>query len=503
MGGEPAPSWQFDINSIPELPFETTFNPGSFTVAQGTGGAVPGGSAVGSTVSGSQVSPGSISGQQIAQTLSARTVGGIASFVAAATPYDWSFAVTGTPADSSYFSCTPIQAQPIAPGDTFSSTAGLGSPFTVTSVEQVSATVTNVHFTPDATSVMSTGTVQGGKNGDTWVNTSAGNQVNQWVNGSWSAITWNAANVIAAASITATQIAANTITASQIAAGIVIAGVVDGTVITGALIQTASSNPAVQMDGARDAIFGYDASSNLLFALAGASGTDFFSHAYPQGLFSQQITLNNQSSAPASVSGATVLYSSTAGRLRMVKSSGADDVIERGSVNVAVFSVGNTTTVGPVSATMNYKAADAAQSSTYEIEIAGTLQLGTTAETITFKLYVDGVNIGGAGGGFVIGAAPLNITGGGWSYRITFTLSVLTTGTSGVALVSSHGAFADNSGTNLQTSTMLSPAGGGGSAGAAFDTTIDHTLNIQAFWGGAGGSAQKVQTTMTRMTRYM
>lgn len=59
--------------------------------------------------------------------------------------------------------------------------------------------------------------------------------------------------------------------------------------IIASLIETASSVPQVQIDGTRNAIFVYDASSNLLVSLAAVGGTDFFGHTYPAGL---QITVN-------------------------------------------------------------------------------------------------------------------------------------------------------------------------------------------------------------------
>jgi hypothetical protein len=502
MGGEPAPSWTFEFNAVPELPFETTFNPGSFTVAQGSGGTVPGGSSVGSTVSGSQITPGSISGPQVAQTLSARTVGGIAQFIAAATPYNWTFAVTGTPADNSYFSCTPVQALPIAVGDTFSNTAGLGSPFTVTSIEQVSATVTNVHFTPDATGVMSTGTVQGGKNGDTWVNTSAGNQVNQWQNGSWSALTWNAANVIAASSITAAQIAAGTITAAQIAAGIVIAGVVNGTTITGATIIA---------DGTSGEILVYSgtpASGNLIGSWSGASGSDGLGNSYPAGLAVELggLVLFNQTSAPAAVTGASSFYSSTAGRPRYLNSVGNDSVLERSTVNVASFTVGNNTAFTAIGAALSYLAGEGAQSSEFEIEIDGvatTANTGLTAQTLSFGLAVDGTILGGQ---FTVGAVFLPVGNKTFSYTIRFRLSVQTTGGVGTGQcnVTADGQMAAQ-GVNAGSTTSPVPTiavGAQSGPNKGFDTTSAHTIDARAAW-GANSTGQTLTTYRTKVARRM
>lgn len=62
-------------------------------------------------------------------------------------------------------------------------------------------------------------------------------------------------------------------------------GSISGSTIIGGLIETSATNPSVQLDGARNALFVYDASNNLLVSAAGLAGTDFFGHAYPLGVF--------------------------------------------------------------------------------------------------------------------------------------------------------------------------------------------------------------------------
>jgi hypothetical protein len=54
--------------------------------------------------------------------------------------------------------------------------------------------------------------------------------------------------------------------------------------IISALIETSATVPSVQLDGTRNALFVYDAFSDLLVSAAGAAGTDFFGHTYPQGI---------------------------------------------------------------------------------------------------------------------------------------------------------------------------------------------------------------------------
>ena len=486
IGGDPE-TWTFSVNAVPELPFETTFSPGSFTVLQGAAGGVPQGSSVGSTVNGSQVGSGAVSGSQASVALSARSIGGSTQFISAATPYKWSFAVTGTPADNSYFICTSIQALPIAVGDTFSNTGGLGSPFTVTSVDQPFAGFTNVHFTPDATGVMSTGTVQGGTNGDTWVNTSAGNQVNQWNAGVWNAITWNASNVIQA----------NTITASQIAAGIIIAGVVNGTTISGAqIIAFGSSGEFLVYSGT-------PASGNLIGSWSGASGIDAQGNAYPAGLAVEQggLVLYNQGSAPASVSGASSFYSSTAGRPRYLSQVGTDAVLERNEINISQFTIGNTVTATAMSPTLSYAANEGAQSSEFEIEIMGVIVGGPTAsvQTFGFRLYIDGAN---AGGGFDIGAVLFSSTSTNnqsFTYTVRFLMDILTTGAGGTIHIHSDGGCSASAATRIQGHDAIL---GGDIDGVAFDTTATHTLKIMGFWGGTA-TGQTATTYRSKVARRM
>jgi hypothetical protein len=357
------------------------------------------------------------------------------------------------------------------------------------------------------------------RTGDLWFDSSNGYELKQWSGSAWVAFQYGtnaisagaitaaqiAANTITAAQIaagtvTAAQISANTITAAQLAAGIIYAGIVNGTTITGALIETAASNPSVQMDGGRDSIFGYDGSSNLLFALAGAAGTDFFSHAYPQGLFSQQLTLNNQSSAPPSFSGASVFYSSVAGRPRYEAATGDDSVLERSTVNVAQFPIGNTATRTIISAPLGYQAGEGSQSSEYEIEIDGIISTGTTTTpTLTFDLGVDGSALGAS---FPIGGTYLTANGS-FAYSITFRLAVLTSGAGGTALLASAGTVINRSGTALgNAGTWLSVGASSADLTKAFDTTSAHTLQAYAKWASTN-SGQSVVTYRTKLLRRM
>lgn len=497
FGGEPAPAWQFVINAIPELPFETSFSPGSLTVAQGAAGGVPQGSSVGSTVNGSQVGPGAIGSSQAAVALSATTIGGITQFISAATPYTWSFAVTGTPADNSYFGCTPDQALPIAVGDTFSNTGGLGGPFTVTSVDQQSATVTNVHYTPDASSVMSTGTVQGGTNGDMWINTSAGNQLNQWGAGVWNAIAWNAANVIQASTITASQIAAGAIIAGKIAAG-----AIDGMTITGAQIIADGTSGEVLVYSGTPAL------GNLIGSWSGGGGTDAQGNTFHTGLEVEigGLVLDNQSSTPAATSGASTFFSSSAGRPRYLSQTGANSILERSEVNVSQFtpSPGNTT-AAQISAQLAYQAGEGLTSSEFEIEIDSIVSGPTGGSgggpTLTFGLAVDGTVLGAQ---FSLGGVMFNNTSS-LKFVLTarFRMAIIGAGVSGTVIMAAECTYWDqalNAGNQAVTTGGNINASSGGTT-KTFDSTSSHTLQVMSNWGSTTYTGHGITTYRTRLTR--
>jgi hypothetical protein len=333
--------------------------------------------------------------------------------------------------------------------------------------------------------------------GDIWIASATG-LISQWDGATWQPFKLDASATIQAGTIVASNIASSTITAGLLAAGIVVAGIVDATTITGALIQTAASNPSVQLDGARDSIFGYDASSNLLFALAGATGTDFFSHAYPQGLYSQQLTLANQGSAPAAFSSASVFYSSVAGRPRYLSSAGADSVLERNTVNTATFSIGNTATRTLISAPLNYLASEGNQSSEYEIEIDGVIQVGSVSTpTLTFDLGLDGAVLGAA---FTVGGTFLQVNAF-VNFTVRFRAAILTTGAGGTCTVAADGQMCNNPLNNLGNANTFLAVGAVGTS-KAIDTTANHTFQAYAKWASTN-TGQSVTTYRTKVGRRM
>jgi hypothetical protein len=477
-------TWGFSFNAIPESPFETTFNPGTFSVTQAPTGSVAQGSAIGSSVSGSQIGGGSVPATALSNVISAKAIGGLTYFTGAPTPYSWTFAVSGTPADATYFICTEDQAQAIIVGDTFANTGGFGGPFTVTSLDPPSGGNVNVHFQPDASSAMISGTVNGATNGDEWINSSGGNQINKWVNGAWVSISFNAANVITT----------GTIVASLMVAGIVVAGIVDATVVQ------AASFLAVGSSGEFLAYSGTPSSSNLVFSISGMAGTDAFSTAYAQGaeVHIGGLVLDNQASPPSSVSGASVIYSGSGGRLRFINQSNIDLVLDRSVLDLTNFSMGTQTIPHILSSTINYIADEAQVGSEYEIECDGTYTTpaGTSA-TFTFDFFLDGVTLGSTA--TTVGTV-INQTGLTYAFTVRWRITVNATGAGGTVTVAVDGGIT-RKGVNIGGTTSQLATINNIVASDAFDTTANHSLAMYCNWSSTVGTGHSAIVYRTKKTR--
>jgi hypothetical protein len=126
--------------------------------------------------------------------------------------------------------------------------------------------------------------------GDVWINSAAGNQLNQWSGTSWTALSWDAGSVLSAGTITgdliaadtisAGQIEAGTITANEIASGTVLAGSVNGTTITGA---TFEGTNWIENSSGMFLYSGTPAAGNLSASIAPVAGTDAFGNSYQAG----------------------------------------------------------------------------------------------------------------------------------------------------------------------------------------------------------------------------
>lgn len=403
------------------------------------------------------------------------------------------FPVTGLQGGTTYYACLLARNE-----------AGTGSNPSV----QVSATPTGSVPAPAFSPTPPVNPVTG----QLWYNTAQGYLLQEWDGTQWQPYQFGT-GAIAAGSVTAALIAANTITAAQIAAGtitaaqiqagtinasllsagIVYAGIVNGTTIMGAQFIAYGTNGEILVYS------GAPASNNLIVAISGASGTDSFGTPFAEGVEVKQggLILDNQSSAPTVVSGASLFYSSVAGRPRYISQAGNDSVLERSTVNVASFPSTNPLAASPaiVSAPMTYLANEGAQSSEYEIEIIGSGTWGTSfLNGWIMQLFVDGAAVG-TSGQFTIGTSGQTLAAT-FGYRIAFGISLLSAST---ALFWSDGTVYDESANRIPANSVDV---GSVSSSTSFDSTTAHTLQVYVWWAASAGG-QTHNTVRTRISRRM
>lgn len=335
-----------------------------------------------------------------------------------------------------------------------------------------------------------------------WINTT-NNSVNTWSGSAWVQQGFNAANLLLNGTITAALLVAN----------IVVAGIVNGTTIQGATFKLLNSFGAVDgiWDSGTDALFIY---ADLGSASQGAVQASIASKAVndpvnatavPQGLFAQQLTLNNQSSAPPSFANGSVFYSSIRGRPRYLSQAGDDSVLDRSFMVVTQFSIGANTIPVQMSAGLNYLANEGSQSSLYEIEIDGVLTLPTggtgSGPTWTMNMFVDGAQLGGQ---FTVGATSFPVGGGTCNFTVRERLCILSSGVAGTCLLVAEGSF-NRAATNAGNATTNNTSVGSNSAGTTknFDSTSNHTLAIYGNWSSTPLTGHSGITYLTRLTRRM
>jgi hypothetical protein len=338
---------------------------------------------------------------------------------------------------------------------------------------------------------------------DMWIASATG-LISQWNGTSWVPVLFDGTATIQAGTITsaliragtvvAGNIAAGTITAALLASGIVVANIIDGTTVNAAqYISTGTQGEFLAYSGTPGA-------GNLITSLSGVAGTDGFGNAYAKGIevHSGGLILDNQGSAPGAVAGASSFYSSVAGRPRYLSQSGDDNILERGAVNVAPFTVGNTTTPTVCSGNLIYKGTAASnQSSMFEIEINGAFHTGASVlQQVLFQLFVDGT---GTGNTITIGTAGLNANVF-YAYSIRFRLAVLASGSPGTATMVIDGTFCQQS-VPVGSTTNTEHALGTTNSSISFTSTADHTMQIRG-WFGNTSTSQEIDTYITRTTLY-
>jgi hypothetical protein len=247
-------------------------------------------------------------------------------------------------------------------------------------------------------------------------------------------------------------------------------------------------------------IFVYSAAptvGDLIAAIASAAGSDAFANPYPQGLYGQVLTLNNQSAGPPAFANGSVFYSSTNGRPRYLSQAGVDNVLDRGTVNVSQFTQGNSVTPAIIGGPCNYEANEGTASSEYQLEIDGIITTSTvTPNTLIWGLAVDGTILGAQ---FTVGASFLVINHT-FEYTIRFRLTIIGQGSGGNCALTADGQITEQ-GQNQGNAGVSTPVGAQSMpTNKAFDSTSNHTIQPYVSWGGAAAS-QTLTTYRTGLTR--
>lgn len=179
---------------------------------------------------GSQLADGTISGAQISSSVTARSLGGVTTTMSGTSP------VGALDGDLWIDTASGNQLEQYEGGTWTPITWDAAS---VIAAGSIGATLLDGSITSGLsgiTTTISATAPSGPDDGDIWLNSSAGYQINQYSGGTWNAIQWNAANVLQAGTVDASVIEAATITGSLIAAGTITAGNIDANTITAAQI---------------------------------------------------------------------------------------------------------------------------------------------------------------------------------------------------------------------------------------------------------------------------
>jgi len=361
--------------------------------------------------------------------------------------------------------------------------------------------------------------------GSLWIDTSSGNALYQYDSGSWSLYQFGSGS-IAENSISAAQMVANTITASQLAAGIVYAGIVDSTTITAAtfdggtyegtdfIITTSGSFWYSGSPAANKLIMsfttagGYDPEGNIceagLCLYYDDAGTYICMQLYQNeiqwytaasqsaGWTPTGASVNVGTTGAIAVEGATAIIDGGSGGTVIQGAGGLtvdDGLTVDGALSVTPHASGYTGTpnlsgaadftnytVTEASFTQCSKAwsipaGDAQAGTTYRLTVSGSGTQGSTARALTFQLS-DGY-------AEAIISDTFAATSAGFSFKVVFEITVITTGSDGTANFSCV-ATAGKNGAGEVTA--------GFTQAGAFDTTSAFTFEAQAEWGATGGA---------------
>lgn len=275
--------------------------------------------------------------------------------------------------------------------------------------------------------------------GDLWIDSSAGNQINQFDGTAWNPIVFNGADVLAA----------NTITASQLAAGLIIAGIVDGTTISGGTLIADGSNGKILVYS------GTPASGNLIGSMSPVAGSDAQGNATLPGwsayasvggvghaasLTAGQLAFYNNVSWPSeawpSTAVATINFNdanldttiTTVGDL-LINSNGLTQQASGSKLansSSLTYPVTITGTADTSIGFMTVPAANVEVGASYQMHASGSFSTGGTApSSATFGVWwngVDGTQIGSLG----IPELTANQSGSGWDLDAEINFTSLT-----------------------------------------------------------------------------
>lgn len=329
---------------------------------------------------------------------------------------------------------------------------------------------------------------------DIWIASATG-LISQWNGSSWAPIKLDASATILAGTIVASNIAAGTITAALLVAGIAVVGIVDATTVQ------AAQYIATGTQGEFLAYSGTPALGNLNASISGLAGSDAYANPFPVGVMAQALTLQNQGSPPTPMTGADQLYAAGGGRPRFISSSGDNSVLERATVNVATWSVGNTNSPTAISAPMSYLAGEGNQSSEFEIEIIGSLTWPASGFVQwLMQFYIDTLPPGGSGtlSQFTSGTS-LSTASGVLGYRIVGTLYFTNGGAGGTAQIGLSGVVWETANPrNATTGEVV----GANTGNFSLDATVNHTFQLAA-WNSSTSTGSTFATARTKLTRRM
>lgn len=504
-----AKEWTFSFNAVPETPWETGFTPGTTQIAQIPGSGATTSTAPGSGGLGGVIVNGSITPAMLNQGITIHTLGGNAVTISASAPATpnlndiWIASATGLISQWNGAAWAPFKFDAGATIQAATITSALIVANTIVASNIAAGTITAALLAAGivVANIVNATTIQATQ----YLCYSSGGEFLAYsVANGWS---------FGVSGGSTTDFALFTAQASLVQVGDVFTWSGGGGPYTVTSISlpfagfvSVKFTPAAgsaMSTGTVSSGSGSGGTGALVNSVAGSSGTDLYGNSYPAGLYSQQLTLNNVSSAPAGFSGASVLYSDANGRLRFNNAAGAISIVDRSTVNVSQFTVGSTVTPGNIAAAMSYFANESNQSSEFEIEMSGLATMGHAPaagagpKNFLFELYIDGA-----------ATSPTSIiqaSASGWvadqqiSYTMRFIISFLSTGAGATAICVGNG-YANLAGSGGPTNTVGLNTGPGSSSAIAIDSTANHTFQIKGYW-QAASTGESMTTFRTRLSR--